>query len=197
MCWSQFISLKHFIANKRKHVGKTFLWGKHFLLPRDNVVTPKSQRLCHPAFCLPPSFWKHPALLPFRCAIPITMRNNPTPVAQTLARLWQRAEQLPHPTAGRSCAYSSSAFDADPQPCRRQSPMELICSSGEIKHAAFFKKSTVKLSQSPRVKTINLLLCLFCRRKFSPNTVGNYPVSLLYIVAFSPFHTLDYSSVMC
>lgn len=61
----------------------------------------------------------------------------------------------------------------------------------------FFFKSVVKISQSPGVKTINLLLCLFCRRKFSPNTVGNYPVSLLYIVAFSPFHTLDYSSVMC
>lgn len=148
--------------------------------------------------CLLPSpiLLEAPSSPPFQCAIPITMRSNPTPVAQTLARLWQRAEQLPHPTAGSSCAYSSSAFDADPQPCRRQSPEELIYSSGEIKHGFFFK-SVVKISQSPGVKTINLLLCLFCRRKISPNTVGNYSVSLLYIVAFSPFHILDYSFVMC
>lgn len=74
--------------------------------------------------------------------------------------------------------------------------MELICLSGEMKHCVF-SKGMAKISQSPGVKTIHLLLCLFCRRKISPNTVGNYLVSLLYIVAFSLFHTLYSSFVVC
>lgn len=195
MCWSQFISLKHFNANKRKHVGKTFLWGKHFLLPRDNVVTPKSQRLCHPAFCLPPSFWKHPGLLPFSVQslslweiIPPQWHKHLQDSGRELSSFHTRQQaeavltaalplMLTHSHAGDNHQWSWYAQVG------RQSMV-------------FFFKSVVKISQSPGVKTINLLLCLFCRRKISPNTVGNYPVSLLYIVAFSPFHTLDYS-VMC
>lgn len=195
MHWSQFISLKHFVPTKQNTLTKP-----HF---EENISFPEAilLHLKHKGFVILPFAFPCPSrstlsLFYFQHAIPATVRNNPTPVVQTLARLWQIAEQLPLQTAGSSCAYSIFTFDADPQSCRRQPPMELICLSGEMKHCVF-SKGMVKISQSPGVKTIHLLLCLFCRRKISPNTVGNYLVSLLYIVAFSLFHALYSSFVVC
>lgn len=85
------------------------------------------------------------------------MSENSTPVVQTLARLWQKAELLLLQLADSSGAYEVFTFR-----CSSTVVQEAVTNGADIfkwgDKALSFLQDVMQISQSPGVKTVNLFL---------------------------------------